>query len=81
MQEEIKHLIEEINPYAEFNEETKLLEEGILDSLEIFAFVTQLEDVYNIEVPDEAITAEHFETVGSIVSFIQELLRNEKRAE
>ena len=73
LREQILKILEKINPYIEVKDGMKLLEEGILDSLEIFAFVTQLEDVYNIEVPDEAITKEHFETIESIVSFVQEL--------
>jgi len=74
MHKEVKQLIEEINPYIEINEETKLLEDGVLDSLMIFAFVTKLEDTYGIEVPDGAITKEHFETIECIVSFVQELM-------
>ena len=50
-----------------------LLGEGVLDSLEIFAFVTQMEDAFNIEIPDEAITREHFTTIESIALLIQEL--------
>lgn len=74
LQGQIQKILEEINPYVEINDGIKLLEEGILDSLEIIAFVTQLEDVYNIEIPGEAITKEHFETIDNIVSFVQELL-------
>lgn len=74
--EKIKQLIEEINPYAELKEGMDLLDEGVLDSLEIFAFVTQLEDAFDIEVPDEAITREHFATIESVASFVQELRGN-----
>ncbi|RKJ52873.1 hypothetical protein D7Y09_13490 [bacterium 1XD42-1] len=70
---EIKQLIEEINPYVELKEGMDLLGEGVLDSLEIFAFVTQMEDAFNIEIPDEAITREHFTTIESIALLIQEL--------
>lgn len=72
--EKVKRLIEDINPYVELKEGMNLLDEGVLDSLEIFAFVTQVEDVFEIEVPDEAITKEHFGTVEDIVLFIQELV-------
>lgn len=71
--EEIKQLIEEINPYVELKDGMDLLNEGVLDSLEIFAFVTQLEDAFGIDVPDEEITREHFATIESIASFVQEL--------
>lgn len=72
--EEVKRIIEEINPYAELKEGMNLLDEGVLDSLEIFAFVTQLEDAFDIEVPDEAITKENFGTVESVTLFVQELI-------
>lgn len=72
--EEVKRLIGEINPYAELKEGMDLLEEGVLDSLEIFAFVTQLEDAFEIEVPDEAITKENFGTMESVALFVQELV-------
>lgn len=74
LHEEVQKIIEEINPYAEINETTHLLEEGVLNSLEIFAFVTMLEDEYAIEVPDESITRENFATIDSIASFVGELL-------
>lgn len=73
LHEEISKIIEEINPYAEVNEATHLLEEGVLNSLEIFAFVTMLEDVYGVEVPDESITRENFATIDSIASLVGEL--------
>lgn len=72
--EEIKHIIEEINPYVELKVGMNLLDEGVLDSLEIFAFVTQLEDAFDIEVPDETITKEHFGTLESVVQLVQELI-------
>lgn len=74
LHEKIQQIIEEINPYAEITEATRLLEEGILNSLEIFAFVTILEDEYDVEVPDDAITREHFATIDNIASFMKELL-------
>lgn len=70
--EKIKQMLEERNPYAEIDRETKLLEEKILDSMAIFAFVTDLEDVFDIEIPDDAITKSNFMTLESIVSLVLE---------
>lgn len=41
--EEVRQLIEEINPYVEVKAETRLLEEGVLTSLEIFALLIALD--------------------------------------
>lgn len=71
--ERIKQMLEERNPYAEIDRETKLLEEKILDSMAIFAFVTDLEDAFDIEIPDDAITKDNFASPESIVAFVQGL--------
>lgn len=72
--EKIKQIIEEINPYIDIQMDTNLFDEGIMDSLAIFALVMQIEDTYGVEVPDDAITKENFETIESIVVFVQKLL-------
>lgn len=73
--EEVRQLIEEISPYVEVKAETRLLEEGVLTSLEIFALLIALEDKYDIEVPGEAITREHFSKIEDIASLVTELMR------
>ena len=72
--EKIEQIIEEINPYIDIQMDTNLFDEGIMDSLAIFALVMQIEDTYGVEVPDDAITKENFETIESIVVFVQKLL-------
>ena len=72
--EKIKQIIEEINPYIDIQMDTNLFDEGIMDSLAIFALVMQIEDTYGVEVPDDAITKENFESIESIVVFVQKLL-------
>lgn len=71
--EKVKELLEEMNPYAEITQDTMLLEEGILDSMAIFAFVTELEDAFEIEIPDDAITKDNFVTMERIVALVEGL--------
>ena len=71
--DKIKEMLEEMNPYVELTEDTKLLEEGILDSMAIFAFVTNLEDVFDILIPDDEIVKSNFATMERIVSLVQGL--------
>lgn len=42
------------------------------DSLDVVEFIMQLEDSFDIEIPDEE--AEHLTTVGSIVTYLDEKL-------
>lgn len=72
----IVELIEKIKPYADINEYTQLLDEGVLDSMAIFAFVTLLEDNFNIEIPDDALTRENFATVQKVSYLIDGLMKS-----
>ena len=68
-------LLYEIRPYESINTQTRLLEEGILDSMAILAFITLMEDEYDMEVPDDSITRANFETVGAIVSLLSNCVK------
>lgn len=72
----IIQLIQKIRPYAEINECTQLLDDGILDSMAIFAFVTLLEDRFNVEIPDDAITKDNFATIEKVISLLQKLIKH-----
>ena len=47
-----------------------LLDGGIIDSMGILEVVQFLEDDYGIEVSDEEMVADHFDSIDSIARFI-----------
>ncbi len=48
-----------------------LFSAGVVDSLGILDLVTFLENEFHIEVSDEELTPEHFETIDGIVRFLE----------
>lgn len=50
----------------ELNEETPLLQWGILDSMGIVNLLAFIEEDFGIEVPDDGVRPEHFETLGKL---------------
>ena len=72
MIEKIIELIREILPYEQINENTELVESGILNSLSIVALITQLEDEFCVEIADDAVTAKNFSSVREILRLIEE---------
>lgn len=76
---QIIKFIEELNPYEDIDENTRLVEAGIIDSLVLFGLVTACEDFYDIEIPEEMINKENFTTVEQIARMLSALL--EKGAE
>lgn len=72
--EEVKKIIiekiAELQPYVDFDEDTPLLQEDILDSLSVLVLVQDLEEEYNITIGAEEITENNFETVSRIADLI-----------
>lgn len=64
-------LLKKVKPYEEINNKTELIDTGILDSLSVIAIVTQLENRFEIEVPDDAITAKNFSNVENIIKMLE----------
>jgi acyl carrier protein len=70
----IADTIIEANGECEFDENTLLLEDEILDSVSILYLVTQLEEKYNIQIPLEDIIEENFKNITCIVKYVKLLI-------
>ena len=54
-------------------EDSGLLGHGIgLDSVEVLQLVAHIEEEFGLTIDDEDLDAEHFRTVGTVISFVQE---------
>jgi len=53
-----------------------LLEQSIIDSLGILKLVTFLEESYSIQVIDEDIVPENFQSLNSMVNFVEQKMQN-----
>jgi acyl carrier protein len=57
------------------DEATGLLGQGIgLDSVEVLQLVSAIEEAWALTIDDDDLRREHFATLGTVVSFIQERL-------
>jgi acyl carrier protein len=64
------------NKLNEFTADSRLLGElPELDSMAIVTVVTGLEDHFGIVIDDEDLSAETFETVGSLTALVEQKLR------
>ncbi|MBQ7446854.1 MAG: acyl carrier protein [Eubacterium sp.] len=73
--EKIKEVIADVLDYStdEITEETTFIDDLGADSLDVVQIVMQLEDIFGIEIPDDAI--ENIVTVGDAVKQIQAAAR------
>ena len=57
------------------DETTGLLGQGIgLDSVEVLQLVSAIEEAWGLTIEDDDLQREHFATLGTVVTFIQERL-------
>jgi acyl carrier protein len=63
------------NKGKKLNDKTLLLEEKVIDSVGMLELVAFVEKSFDIEVPDEDITPDHFGTIGQLANYIEKGLR------
>lgn len=73
MNKKILEMLREINPYEEIDEESRLIEDAILDSLTLVVLISEIEETFEIKIPETKLRPELFETVPMIVELIKEL--------
>ena len=67
----LKKIISELHPELDLTPDTRLIEDGILDSLDLVTLVTDINDTYKINIDAEDITPENFNTIGDISALIE----------
>ena len=73
MKEQLLKLLKEIRPDVDFENEKKLIDNGVLDSFDIISIVGELNDHYDIEINVEDLEPDNFNTVQAMLELIQKL--------
>ena len=67
-----KYIIEtSLSEANSITDDTLIFDNGLLDSMGLLFLIEFLNENYKIEVNDEELNPENFESINSIVSFIQ----------
>ena len=66
----IRDIIIELQPYVEFEHNTNLLEEDVLDSVSILVLIQEMEELFGIVIDPEEITENNFKTLDNIVELV-----------
>ena len=56
---------------VDLQKSTNLIEEGIIDSLGIMKLLTFIEETYNIQISDEELLPENFESLEAICTMVE----------
>lgn len=66
-------LLSELNPTVDFEQEEALIDGGILDSFDIVSIVAEIDDIFGVEIPAEALTPENFNSARALYALIRQL--------
>ena len=73
MKDELMEILTEIRPDVDFENETSLIDDGILDSMDIVSLVGELDDAFGVTVGVENLLPENFNSVDAMVKLIERL--------
>jgi len=71
--EELKEILEGIRPDVDFDKEKKLIDDGILDSIDIIGMITEINDTFDVEINVQYLLPENFNSIEAIYALIQKL--------
>ena len=75
MKEKMMNLLMGIRADIDFETCTTLVDQKILTSLDIIQVISEVEDVFGVEIPAEEITAENLNSVYTLVALVERLKR------
>lgn len=56
---------------TEFSDQESLLESGVIDSMAMVDLISHLESEYSIEIDEDDMVPENFDTVDAIVAYLE----------
>lgn len=66
-------ILRELNPDIDYMHEDALIDGGILDSFDIVTLVSEIDDVFSVEIPAEALTSDNFNSVKALYALIRRI--------
>lgn len=73
MREKVLQILQEVRHDVDFEKETKLIDDGILDSFDIISIVSELNDNFEIEITADELEPENFNTLDAVVKLVEAL--------
>ena len=71
MREQVMEILTEIRRDIDFENETRLIDDNILASLDIVAIVGEFNDVFDVEISVEDLIPENFNSLDAMIALIE----------
>ena len=73
-QEKLLKILTETCPGVDFQQETALIDDGILESLDIVTIVSEIMDEFEVELNVEDLLPENFNSLEAMLELIESLM-------
>jgi len=71
--EKLLEILKGIRPDVDFENETSLIDDGILDSFDVVSIISELDNEFDVQVRITELDPENFNSAESIWNLVQEL--------
>lgn len=71
--EKLLAILKEIRPDVDFENETALIDDGILDSFDVVSIISELDDQFNVQIRITELDPENFNSAEAIWNLVQQL--------
>ena len=73
MKEELMNILSELRPEVNFEQETALIDDGILYSFDMVSLIGEINEAFGIEISFDDIEPENFNSVDGMLELIERL--------
>ena len=71
--DKLLELLQGIRPDVDFENETELIDDGILDSFDVVSIISEIDDVFGVQIRINELEPENFNSAEAIWALIQKL--------
>lgn len=71
--EDLLEILNDLHPEVDFEVEEHLIDDGILDSLDIVNLISEISEVFDVNITAKDIVPENFNSAKALYSLIQDL--------
>lgn len=71
--EQLLAILKGIRPDVDFENETALIDDGILDSFDVVSIISELDDQFDVQIRINELDPENFNSAEAIWKLVQEL--------
>ncbi len=71
--DKLLELLKNIRPDVDFENETELIDEGILDSFDVVSIISEIDDAFGVQIRINELEPENFNSAEDIWNLIEKL--------